>query len=696
MLPPSFEPALRVDDVLAAHWLRQVTLRLRREVCWLWHEHGLLAGTEADTAAGGLLPPPGDALAAALDLTRWEAEKRRFHAGDATARYLSELIAVAAPDGHGAPPPPRGGFGWVVRELALTPFECFVLALALAPSVDAACGSVIAACLHQDGRALPTPALAQRLWESPEDALALLDAAQRLARYGLLAPPQDWDTPLRVPPLLARELLYPGGALPDALEAVTAVTEPLPDTATLALCAARLRSAGQQRRRLLPLCGASGAPLAGVAARIAAELGEGCVQPRAGAPENALAALMSLCWLRGLALVLPAPATDEHAEAAALPLPALPLTLFVLSADRRSAARLPQALPALELAPADWQARLAAWDAGLPLAGRDAELQAAMADCARRFRYERSHIDTLCATLRALGRPPRAADLYAACRADVDLGELARPVTPRFTLDELMLPPRQSAQISELVQAARALTRVHHDWGTARAWNECGLSALFAGPPGTGKTMAAEALARALAMPLYRIDLSQVVDKYIGETEKNLKRVFDAADAADVILFFDEADALFGKRTEVRDAHDRYANLEISYLLERMERFRGLAILASNRRKDLDEAFMRRLRFLIEFPQPGAEERLRIWRAVLPPAADASALDLEFLAQRFALAGGHIRSVVFQACLLSAGAGAPRRLEMPALVRALRRELDKLGRTVSLDQFGPYAAHLGD
>jgi SpoVK/Ycf46/Vps4 family AAA+-type ATPase len=235
------------------------------------------------------------------------------------------------------------------------------------------------------------------------------------------------------------------------------------------------------------------------------------------------------------------------------------------------------------------------------------------------------------------------------------------------------------------------LTRVHYEWGTARAWNEGGLAVLFAGAPGTGKTMAAEAIAAELDLPLYRIDLSQVVNKYIGETEKNLRRLFDAADSADVILFFDEADALFGKRTEVKDAHDRYANLEISYLLERMERFKGLAILATNRKKDLDEAFLRRLRFVVEFPMPGMAERLRIWRSVIPNGVDASAIDFEFLAQRFPLAGGHIRGIVFQACLQSANEGAPRRLGMPAVVRAVQREYDKLDRVNSLDQFGPYA-----
>jgi SpoVK/Ycf46/Vps4 family AAA+-type ATPase len=214
---------------------------------------------------------------------------------------------------------------------------------------------------------------------------------------------------------------------------------------------------------------------------------------------------------------------------------------------------------------------------------------------------------------------------------------------------------------------------------------------LFAGPPGTGKTMAAEAIATELAMPMYRIDLSQIVNKYIGETEKNLRRLFDAADSADIILFFDEADALFGKRTEVKDAHDRYANLEVSYLLERMERFRGMAILASNRRKDLDEAFLRRLRHVVNFPIPEAPERRRIWEAVMPEGVECEGLDITFLADRIPLAGGYIRSAVFNACLACARPGEPPRLSMAALVRSIKDEFDKLGRAVSLEQFGPYA-----
>src|SRR5262249_42503196 len=276
--------------------------------------------------------------------------------------------------------------------------------------------------------------------------------------------------------------------------------------------------------------------------------------------------------------------------------------------------------------------------------------------------------------------------------ATVDIGDLAQPVIPRFTLGELMLPPKPAREIQEIIKAMQALTRVHYEWGTARAWNEGGLCALFAGPPGTGKTMAAEVIARELDVPLYRIDLSQVVNKYIGETEKNLRRLFDAADAADVILFFDEADALFGKRTEVKDAHDRYANLEISYLLERMERFKGLAIRAPHAGRDPAGGFLRRPRFVGGSPLPPAAERLRIWQTVVPAGVDTSALDFEFLAQRFALAGGHIRAIVFQACLQSAAEGAPRTLTMPAVIRCVLREYEKFERANSLERFGPYAS----
>jgi SpoVK/Ycf46/Vps4 family AAA+-type ATPase len=207
--------------------------------------------------------------------------------------------------------------------------------------------------------------------------------------------------------------------------------------------------------------------------------------------------------------------------------------------------------------------------------------------------------------------------------------------------------------------------------------------------------MAAEVLAAKLDLPMYRINLAQVVNKYIGETEKNLERVFDSVDACESVLFFDEADSLFGRRTEVRDSHDRYANLEISYLLQRMERFKGLVILATNRRRDLDDAFVRRLRYIVEFPFPDVAQRRLLWHSILPrEQVDTSSLDIDFLARQFHLSGGDIRSAVFNACLQSA-TGLPR-LEKPTLhmdqvVIAVKREYDKMQRTISLDQLGPYA-----
>jgi SpoVK/Ycf46/Vps4 family AAA+-type ATPase len=198
--------------------------------------------------------------------------------------------------------------------------------------------------------------------------------------------------------------------------------------------------------------------------------------------------------------------------------------------------------------------------------------------------------------------------------------------------------------------------------------------------------MAAEVLAAKLKLPMYRVDLSQVVNKYIGETEKNLRVLFDAAEQADLLLFFDEADALFGQRTAVKSSNDRWANLEVSYLLERMENFRGLAVLGTNRKKDLDEAFLRRLRYVIEFPMPGEHERLNIWRKAIPCQVEAAEVDLEFLAAEYALAGGNIRSIVLNACLQAAARSVRPRLDMETVMRAIAREYEKLGRPLTVEQ----------
>jgi SpoVK/Ycf46/Vps4 family AAA+-type ATPase len=216
------------------------------------------------------------------------------------------------------------------------------------------------------------------------------------------------------------------------------------------------------------------------------------------------------------------------------------------------------------------------------------------------------------------------------------------------------------------------------------------LNALFAGPSGTGKTMAADIMAGELGLDLYKIDLSSVVSKYIGETEKNLARIFQEAETSNAILFFDEADALFGKRSEVRDSHDRYANIEISYLLQRMEEYSGMVILASNLHKNMDDAFVRRMHFTVEFPFPNEKNRRRIWEKIWPAETPRSpALDLDFMARRFEMAGGNIRNMALAAAFFAAEDGAL--VDMRHLIRAAQREYQKMGKVVVNGEFGEYA-----
>jgi hypothetical protein len=235
----------------------------------------------------------------------------------------------------------------------------------------------------------------------------------------------------------------------------------------------------------------------------------------------------------------------------------------------------------------------------------------------------------------ASNRPKLAARLWDACRASLRprLDALAHRLESKATWDDLVLPAEQTDLLRQIAAQVACRTIVYETWGFAARMNRgLGISALFAGDPGTGKTMAAEVIANELRLNLYRIDLSAVVSKYIGETEKNLRRLFDAAEDGGVILFFDEADALFGKRSEVKDSHDRFANIEINYLLQRIEAFQGLAVLATNMKGALDTAFLRRLRFIVSFPHPGAVERKRIWQKVFPPAVPAPDLDFDRLA----------------------------------------------------------------
>ena len=280
-----------------------------------------------------------------------------------------------------------------------------------------------------------------------------------------------------------------------------------------------------------------------------------------------------------------------------------------------------------------------------------------------------------------------ARKIWSACCAITRprLDALAQRLDPKATWDDLVLPDEQTVLLHQIAHQVGQRHTVYEEWGFADKMNRgLGISALFAGDSGTGKTMAAEVIANDLHLNLYRIDLSAVVSKYIGETEKNLRRLFDAAEDGGAILFFDEADALFGKRSEVKDSHDRYANIEINYFLQRMEAYRGLAILATNMKGALDPAFMRRLRFIVNFPFPGVNERKLIWQQVFPAAVPQIDLNYDRLA-RFNITGGNIHSIALNAAFMAAQEAST--ISMPIVLAAARTEFRKLDKPINEAEF---------
>jgi SpoVK/Ycf46/Vps4 family AAA+-type ATPase len=311
---------------------------------------------------------------------------------------------------------------------------------------------------------------------------------------------------------------------------------------------------------------------------------------------------------------------------------------------------------------------------------------------ANQFRLSGGQIQDAAATARNLARrrdPEKVeletADLFAASRlhSSQKLTRLAQKIRPHHSWQDIILPAEQVAQLRALCDQVIHRAQVLERWGFEQKLAlGRGTHALFTGRPGTGKTMAAGILAGELELDLYKIDLSSVVSKYIGETEKNLSHIFTEAETTNAILFFDEADALFGKRTEVKDSHDRYANLEISYLLQKMDEYDGVVILATNFRENLDQAFVRRIRFIIEFPLPAAEDRRQIWQGIWPEQAPlAGDVDLGWLAEQLEISGGNIRNIALSAAFLAAAeAGQEATITMAHLLQATESEYKKIGK----------------
>ncbi len=349
----------------------------------------------------------------------------------------------------------------------------------------------------------------------------------------------------------------------------------------------------------------------------------------------------------------------------------------------------------LDIRGPEFERRLEAWNEKLAAAGATAD-SAALADA---FGFGPAYIEqaiNLGFSSAALRDPsnPKAeqGDFTAAGRtlSTPNLTRFAIALEPRHTWEDVVLPPDKLAQLQAISARVRNRRRVLDEWGFGEKLTRGkGNIALFSGPPGTGKTMTAEALAIDLGLNLFQIDLSTVVSKYIGETQSNLSAIFREAENTATLLFFDEADALFSKRTEVKDAHDRYANQEVNYLLQRVEQYEGLVILASNLQKNIDEAFVRRLQFIVEFPMPGEHERELIWARHLPADAPReSDIDLAFLARQFKISGGSIRNIVLGAAFSAAEEGRP--IAMRHLTAALRMELLKQGKLVLKGELGPY------
>lgn len=688
-----FLPGLACKDPLAEYWVSQAMLRLRREITWLRY----LAGVPADSP---VIPPAHDGLSVSLNMQSFLYEKFEFFKNDKTASYLTEKIEAPPPENFESRP---GSFSDAARRLSLGEFDLFVLGLVILSWLDHTAGKIIAAVLNDNNKIFPTPALAQSLWGNPESASKLLSGDYVLYRFALLrrAPgagsDHAWDQVLQIPSFVA-------GFLTGQNRDASVISGQKSFSKLRVDSAYYLLNRAPQRLKLIPLHGKPGTDYEDFLEKHLVRKALVATPSNANLNEpGTLHSLLGAAWLQGADLYMDPGATytlfqeKSELDKTFAALAALPVNLVAAFNDKSLLKNLGGHLytPGIEVPSMGHKERCAFWSSLLP---EGESIQETIGECARRFRFEKKSIREIADDLRVQEGAIQKEELLSACKAQlkVNMGELARKATPRFSGEELVLPPKEKEQFDEVITAMKALSTVHYDWDIGKVWESGGISVLFSGPPGTGKTMASELIAEKLGLPIYRIDLSQVVNKYIGETEKNLKRLFDAAEQTEAILFFDEADSIFGKRTEVKDAHDRYANLEVSYLLERIERFQGMSILATNRKSDIDTAFLRRLRYTIQFPFPGENERLKIWKQVLPKSReiDTADLDLSFLAKKIALSGGHIRSIVYNASLQCAGNGL-KKLTMEAVLTAAKRTYEKINQPIHADTFIGYQKNKG-
>lgn len=573
---------------------------------------------------------------------------------------------------------------WLRAVFGLSDFETRLVTLCAGLELEADFSEL---CLQAHSQPLPTFRLALRLFPSSDWGAITPDSPLRYWRMIDIAPGSTLlDSPLKLDERILHHLM---GSQP-LDERLTSYIEPVMSSRT-SFTPAQTEQVGQIAASLthdspiIQLTGSDTRTITHIAEAACRMNGHTLYRlPLAVAPTNPaeLDALIRL-WHRETCLSHRALLIDCHMGEATVPrdrlLAGLSSPLLVSTRERLDTGeRFTLAFAVEKPSTADqrqlWQAALN----GHP--GSDAAIDRLIGQ------FDLSSSAIAAGALVARSRPGSSdidARLWQAARdlSRPQLSQLAQMIDARATWDDLILPEPQKQILTDIATQARHRFTVYEQWGFARTSQRgLGISALFAGPSGTGKTMAGEVLANELDLDLYRIDLSAVVSKYIGETEKNLRQVFDAAENGGALLLFDEADALFGKRSEVRDSHDRYANIEISYLLQRMEAYRGVTILTTNMKDTLDSAFLRRLRFVVRFPFPTTAQRAAIWAAVFPAETPTDRLDYSRLAQ-LNIAGGNIRNIALNAAFNAASAGDP--VGMGHILTAARAEYAKLERSLT-------------
>jgi hypothetical protein len=626
-------------------------------------------------------------LAAALADVRGALERHAAGAG-AEPRAAGNGHPGTGPAASSAATEPAMALDALCGVLGLSPFERAVLVMCAGMELDARFAAVCAAAQGDPARGCPTFGLALAALPEPHWSALIPDAPLRRWRLVELGAGGLTTAPLQIDERVLHHLAGVG----HLDERLAGVAEPVPsdEEPTVSQRAAvdsvvRAWRASDAAVPVVQLCGPDPTARRTVACAACTQVGVELVRVVASRlPEEPreLTGVARLCErecaLTGSALLVDVDEDGEPSSAAVdqfVQMTAVPLLLSAREPRRilhRPSAVVETGRPSVLEQRALWRRELGADDTTADALAGQFDLDPATIRTARR---------------QAGGASPAA--VWDACRlrARPSLDGVAQRVEPGAGWDDLVLPDAALAVLRQVVASVAHRLTVYEDWGLGRVGGSRGLgtSVLFSGPSGTGKTFAAEVLAAELRLDLYRVDLSQVVSKYIGETEKNLRRVFDAADQGGVVLLFDEADALFGKRSEVRDSHDRYANIEVSYLLQRMESYRGLAILTTNLRDALDPAFLRRIRFTVTFPFPGPELRREIWRRAFPPATPTVDLRLDSLA-RLNVTGGNIRNIAVNAAFLAAAASEP--VSMLHLAQAARSEYAKLDKPLTAAEIG--------